>query len=54
MLRVRVWDSNWSDIIDLNAVGTSGTAVTARDGKAEFQFLVSISIPPTLDLGKRS
>ena len=53
MLRMRVWDSNWSDIIDLNAVGTSGAvAVTARDGKVEFQFLISISIPPTPDLGE--
>jgi hypothetical protein len=51
LFRMRVWDSCWSQAIDLNAVGTKGVvSVKARDERMEFQFIISISIPPTSQL----
>ena len=51
LFRMRVWDSSWSPPIDLLAVGTKGMITVAeRDGKVEYQFIISISIPPTIRL----
>ena len=51
LFRMRVWDSSWSPPIDLLAVGTKGMVTVAeRDGKVEYQFIISISIPPTIRL----